>query len=194
MSTARPAERPRMTVEQYLAWAQTQPDAHYELVDGVPCKMSPERTSHAWVKGAICRVFEGAIGKSGLSLLVFPEGPTIVTGQSRAREPDVVVHSAEGIDWDAMILERPIILVEVTSPSTVKIDTGTKVGEYFSIDSVLHYLVVDPSRREVVHYRRSDSSRVEMHSLKEGLLRLDPPGVEVPLEHFFAGLPMQGRA
>ena len=40
----------RMTVDEYLRWAQTQESGRYELVDGQVVMMSPETVRHVHVK------------------------------------------------------------------------------------------------------------------------------------------------
>ena len=42
----------KMTVDEYLAWAERQP-GRYELVDGSVYAMTPERAAHAAVKLAV---------------------------------------------------------------------------------------------------------------------------------------------
>ncbi len=37
----------RMTVDEFLVWADTQPGRRFELVHGQPVAMSPERARHA---------------------------------------------------------------------------------------------------------------------------------------------------
>jgi len=39
----------RMTVTEFLAWAEKQPKGKYELVDGQVIAMSPERNRHVVV-------------------------------------------------------------------------------------------------------------------------------------------------
>jgi Uma2 family endonuclease len=39
---------------------------------------------------------------------------------------------------------NPVIVVEVSSPSTRKIDASLKMTGYFSLPSVHHYLIIDP--------------------------------------------------
>lgn len=45
-------------------------------------------------------------------------------------------------------------MVEVTSPSSELDDTRDKVLEYFTVPSIVHYLIVDPVSNLVIHHRR----------------------------------------
>jgi Uma2 family endonuclease len=50
--------KPRMTVDEYLAWAEGQP-RRYELVDGTVHAMAPERPAHAETKLAVHAALAG---------------------------------------------------------------------------------------------------------------------------------------
>lgn len=187
------AKRERMTVEQYLDWAKGQPKGRYELIDGVPFRMSPERNLHALVKGSTYLAFYEAVQARGSEFVAFVDGPTIPTGKRQAREPDVVIHPREGISWDALSLDRPVILVEVTSPSTARTDAKDKLQEYFNVPSVSHYLIVDPDRRVVDHYRRGATGDIESTTLTHGTASFEPTGLVVEIARFFQGLPPGGE-
>ncbi len=75
-------------------------------------------------------------------------------------------------------------MVEVLSPSTAADDHGLKLDGYFSIKSVEHYLIVDPDRRVMIHHRRTTDA-IETRILREGALRLEPPGLEAEVAAFF---------
>ncbi len=57
----------RMTVDEFLLWAEGK-DGHWELHDGVPVMMSPERLAHARTKGEASVALRGAVQQRGLAL------------------------------------------------------------------------------------------------------------------------------
>lgn len=183
------APQERMTVEQYLEWAERQPEGRYELVDGVPHKMSPEANRHLLVKGATFECFRQAVRAAGLNCKVLPDGGTVVIHKHQAREPDLTVVCETALNLDSMIVGEPVIVVEVTSPSTVRTDTSDKLIEYFSLGGVQHYLLVHPIDRKVVHHRRVEGGRIETSIAAEGVIRFDPPGFSVEIARFFEDLP-----
>jgi Uma2 family endonuclease len=79
----------------------------------------------------------------------------------------------------------PIIVVEVLSPSTAGDDHGPKLTGYFSLPSVTHYLILDADRRVAIHHKRGVGDVIETRILSEGILRLDPPGLEIPIVELF---------
>ena len=177
----------KMTADEFLVWAMAQPEGRYELEDGEIVAMAPERANHARVKHAIMRCFEDSITKRGLACEAFPDGMAVRIDASTVYEPDALVRCGDPLDGDAVELSDPIIVVEVLSPSTRAIDSGAKLEDYFRAPSVQHYLIVKIKGRSVIHHAR-DGDGIRTTILSGGPLRLDPPGLEVSLDAFFARL------
>lgn len=174
----------KMTAGDFLVWAQAQAEGRYELVDGEPVRMAPERAIHNKVKYRVCRAFDDAIERTGINCEVFTDGMTVlVDGPNghRAREPDAAVQCGVVQDLESAVLAAPVIVVEVTSPSNVRDDTAAKLVEYFSVASVQHYLIVMPDKRVVVHHQRAGAV-ITTVVLSAGELVLDPPGLRVPFD------------
>lgn len=66
------------------------------------------------------------------------------------------------------------------------IDHGPKLMGYFSLPSLAHYLILDPERRVAIHHKRGQGDIIETRILSEGVVRLDPPGIEAPVAEMFA--------
>ena len=75
--------QPKMTVDEYLTWAQGQP-GRYELYAGVIYAMSPEGAGHVKVKGAVYRALTTGIQSRGLPCHALPDGTTVRTAQHTA--------------------------------------------------------------------------------------------------------------
>src|ERR1700682_1182027 len=89
------------------------------------------------------------------------------------------------VDLDSMILEAPMIVVEVASPSSERVDTETKLVDYFSVASIRHYLIILPEQRVVVHHRRDDGGKIETRIVRDGDVALTPPGIAIPVVAVF---------
>jgi hypothetical protein len=50
---------------------------------------------------------------------------------------------------------------------------------YFSLPSVRHYLIVDPDGPALIHHERQTNGTILTRIVKDGKLRLDPPGFEI---------------
>lgn len=171
----------RMKVEEFLTWADKQPDGRYELIEGEIVAMSPERVRHNLVKLAVARALGDAVKAAGLPCTVFTDGVSVVIDDRNTREPDASVQCGVDVDFDSMILEAPMIVVEVASPSSEGIDTETKLVEYFSVASIRHYLIVLSEKRVVVHHRRNDGGDIATRIVHDGEIILSPPGMTVPV-------------
>jgi Uma2 family endonuclease len=183
---------PRMTVTEFLDWAVSRAPGRYELVEGTPVAMSPERNLHLIVKGAVFRALSDAVADAGLDCTVLPDGATIVIDEATAREPDAAVQCGGLPDLDALTIDAPIIVVEVASPTSVRIDEDVKFVEYFSLPSIQHYLVLHPKRRVVVQHSRQETGEIRTRILYDGVVDLSPPGFSVAVADLF-GLPAPRR-
>jgi Uma2 family endonuclease len=176
-----------MRVPEFLAWAAAQPRGRYELVDGEIVAMAPERARHNLAKLAVARALGDAIARARLHCTVFTDGMTVVIDEYHSREPDAAVQCGVATDLDSMILEAPLIVVEVASPSSERDDTGDKLVEYFSVASIRHYLIVNPFKRVVVHHARNDLGTIETRIVSGGTIDLSPPGMAVAAADMLAG-------
>ena len=169
----------RMKVPEFLVWAEAQAEGRYELVNGNIVMMAPERVRHNLMKLAVARTLEDAVKAAGLSCTVFTDGVAVVIDDHTSREPDASVQCGVEANLDSMIIEAPMIVVEVTSPSSDRADSGTKLVEYFSVPSIQHYLIVMPEKRAVVHHQRSADGEIVTRIAHDGELVLAPPGMSV---------------
>jgi Uma2 family endonuclease len=171
----------RMTVAEFLDWAAAQPRGRYELVQGEVVAMAPERLHRLVVKGATFVALRDAVKRAGLPCTVFPDGATVVIDDEHAREPDAAVQCGVAFNPNSVVLEAPLIVVEVTSPSSERDDIAEKLVEYFSVPSIHHYLIVNPAKKVVIHHARSESGDIVTHIASSGELNLSPPGMTIPV-------------
>ncbi len=174
----------KMTVDEYLAWAEGRP-GRFELYAGVVYAMTPERVGHADVKFAAQTALLAGIRQAGLPCHMLPDGMTVRVDQDTAHEPDALVYCGQKLPDSAVEVPNPVIVVEVLSPSTRRVDASAKLAGYFRVASVLHYLIVDPDKRLVVHHARGGGDAIATRIVSEGRLRLDPPGVELTVGALF---------
>jgi len=187
MTIALPKQR--MKVPEFLAWAEAQPQGRYELVNGEVVVMAPERVRHNLVKAAVFRGLDNAVRAARLPCTVFTDGVGIVINQNTVREPDASVQCGGKLNLDSMTIDAPLIVVEVASSSSERDDTHAKLVEYFSVQSVRHYLVVLPEQDVVVHYRRNDGDAIDTRIGRDGAIDLTPPGMTVPVAELLGPSP-----
>src|ERR1700724_2364475 len=177
--------RTRMTVDQYLAWAQGQP-GRYELLDGVVFAMSPEGAGHAERKAAVHAALISGIRARGVPCYALPDGMTVRIDKSTAYETDALVYCGAKLAPSSVEVPNPVIVVEVLSPSTRHIDLSAKLADYFRLPSVAHYLIVDPDKPRVIHHARGAGDTILTRIVSEGTVALDPPGLEVAVAEIYS--------
>ncbi len=178
--------KPRMTVDEFLTWAMTQP-GRYELHHGEIYVMSPENAGHAEIKFAIHRALLAGIRTAGLVCYVLPDGMTVRIDDKTAYEPDAIVYCGPKIPRSAVEVPNPLIIVEVLSPSTRSVDLSVKLAAYFRLPSLSNYLIVDPSQPMIIHHSRGSSGdTILTRVVNDGSIVLDPPGLEIALADIYA--------
>ena len=174
----------QMTVDEFLAWAEGK-EGRWELHDGVPKQITPERADHVRTKGETSVALRFASRRAGCDCEVFGSGCGVLIDQRTVYAPDGAIVCGPKLPGDAILLVNLIVVVEVLSPATAAIDHGRKLSGYFSLPSVQHYLILDPERRVAIHHKRGHGDAIETRVLTEGLARLHPPGFEVAVEALF---------
>jgi Uma2 family endonuclease len=118
--------------------------------------------------------------------LAIPDGIGVRVSSRTFYQPDALVHCGPRLLPDTLEIADPVVVVEVLSPSTAAYDQSVKLAAYFTLPSVMHYLVLSPEPRMVVHHKRGQGELIETRIRREGALRLDPPGLEVEAGELFA--------
>jgi Uma2 family endonuclease len=174
----------KWTAAEFLDWSASQ-TKKFELEDGHVIEMAAEQARHALTKHAATKALEAAVERAGLDCVVFPDGMTVVIDNGHVRLPDAAVQCSP-FDPESIVLDKPVILLEVTSPSSVYRDENHKLIEYFSIPSVAHYLLLSPDKKVVVHFKRGDRpGAIETTILSDGMIELSPPGIRVGVKTLF---------
>ena len=148
MDRHRPVGR-LLSIEEYLAFEERSPLRH-EYVAGEVYAMSGVTTRHNVITLNIVAALRG--GARGRGCRVFATDVKLRVAD-RVYYPDVMVACGAAADVE-QIVEQPVLVVEVTSPSTRATDRREKLEAYRRIPSLATYLIVDQRRRHVLVYAR----------------------------------------
>lgn len=176
----------RMNVADFLAWAQTQESGRHELLRGEIVAMAPERAEHGRAKANAWRALAAAIDHAGARCEAFVDSLGVGIDAQTAYIPDVIVNCGETVPPDSLLAPAPVVIVEVLSPRSRNIDKSVKLADYFRLPSVVHYLIVDLGRRIVLHYQRTSEETITVRIVRDGVIALDPPGIEITFSDIFA--------
>jgi Uma2 family endonuclease len=142
--------------------------------------MAPERAGHARFKHRVCEALWQAIRAAAAPCEAFPDGMSVRVDADTVYQPDALVRCGPTLDDDAVEVRDPLIVVEVVSPLSSRRDSGSKLEGYFRLPSVRHYLIVATRNRAVIHHQRDDAGIITTRVIRDGPIRLDPPGTELP--------------
>ena len=169
--------------EEYRQWYDAQAEGRFERVDGRVVAMAAERVGHARIKFAIAAALDRAVRDAGLPCEMLPDGIGVETTNSDF-EPDALVNCGSRVAADATRAPNPIVVVEVLSPGTRAVDTGTKLIGYFEVASILHYLIVFPDRRVIIHHLRT-ADGIATRIVRQGAIVMDPPGLTITVQEVY---------
>lgn len=106
-----------------------------------------------------------------------PDGVGVRVSNRSFYQPDALVYCGPKYPGQSLMVDNPVIVVEVISPSSGDRAFSDKMLGYFQVPSVMHYLLVQPYN----HYQRAekDAPLARIHRGVE--IRLQPPGIVVTL-------------
>ncbi|HEY8064883.1 MAG TPA: Uma2 family endonuclease [Methylosinus sp.] len=178
--------RELMTIPEFLAWSERHEEARYELAAGEIVAMPREQPEQVTAKGKIWRAVAEALARAGAPCEAYVDGLGVAVDEHTVHAPDILVNCGDPITTEERLAPAPIVIVELLWPTSDPKDANVKREDYFRVASLAHYLVVDPARRAVLHYRRDAAATFRPETVTDGSIRLDPPGVDLALRDIFA--------
>lgn len=135
----------RLTVEEYLAWEETNFEKH-EYIDGeVRCMAGATRTHNQIVVNTGSALWQLLADTNCIAL---NSDMRTKVGDASYYYPDlsVVCGEAHFERENEMELLNPVLVIEVSSPSSIDTDRGEKRDLYFDVPSIQAYLIIDQHR------------------------------------------------
>ena len=166
-----------MSLDEFLAWEREQPE-RYEFADGAVTMMTGGSAAHATITMNLALALRQALRGTGCRAFV---NNLKVIASGTVRYPDVAV-TCNPINDRADILPEPVVVVEVISPSTERIDRGRKKSDYFGAASVRHYALVEQNERRITLHNRIETGWIDEVVTGDGVLKLTAIGVELSLD------------
>lgn len=100
--------------------------------------------------------------------------------------PDILV-SCDPTDRARYFRERPVVLIEVLSESTARVDSREKLFAYRHIDSLQDYVLIEQDKRGITIARRGDGWALQSFG-PEGELRLPCLDFSMAVTQIYAGV------
>ena len=182
-------ELDRMSIEEFLDW-QIKQDKLYDLVDGLP------RLSIKMMTGATHnhdRVTINSILSLGNQLQDKTCRPctadiAVKIPAGNIRRPDVLVECGEA-DPKGLTAAKPVMVIEVLSPSTMEFDRFRKLEEYKTVESLMVILLVNTEAPQItVHQRNGKQWKVETVENLDAVIKLPEIEAELLLRDLYKGV------
>ena len=150
-----PKLKTKISVEDYLEGEKISPVKH-EFVEGEVYAMAGTTIRHKIIAGEIYSRL--LIKLDGSKCQPFMSDVKVRATAKTYYYPDVMV-SCEETEQSSLLCEKPILIIEVVSPSTEHIDRREKLLFYQQMPSVLEYVIVDQKKMNVEVHRRQNDGR-----------------------------------
>ncbi len=178
----------RLTVEEYLAWEETNFEKH-EYIDGEVRCMAGATGRHNRIMMNLAVAIGRELDDSDCFLL--SSEMRVKAGESRYVYPDLsAVCGEELFERDnEMELLNPTLVIEVTSPSAIDTDRDEKKNFYFDVPSIQSYLIIDQHRVCAELSTRSEAGwQTATYTDLNDVLSLDTLNCELPLAQVYRGI------
>lgn len=181
-----PKEHVRMTVAEYLE-SEKNGTVRHEYLDGEVYAMSGASRRHNLVSVNLLTRLRDHL-RGGPCQVFIVDVKVFVEALNFFYYPDIVV-TCDPEDNDDYLVKRPVLVVEVESPSTAAIDRREKLMAYRKIDSLREYLLLSQDAIEAEVFRRDEQGNWSSEYLgaNQGL-RLDSVDFSVALTTLYEGV------
>ena len=178
----------RLTVEEYLAWEETNFEKH-EYIDGEVRCMAGATGRHNRIMMNLAITIGRQLDDSDCFLL--SSEMRVKAAETRYVYPDLsaVCGEEEFARENQMELVNPMIVIEVTSPSTIEIDRGEKKDFYFEVPSIQAYLIIDQHHVCAELSTRAEAGwHTKTYTDLNDVLSLDTLNCSLPLAQVYRGV------
>ena len=190
MSTA--LRRPRMTRQEFLDWVATQ-EGRWEF-DGYepvplhgPRAMTGGTLDHSRISQNVSFALRSRLRGSPCEVLG-PDAGVAAEGDV-VRFPDVLVTCTRGAGT-ARLAPAPVVVFEVLSPTSGRLDRIVKLREYRAVPSIRRYVIPEHASAALTSFERAEdgSAWIATPLTEADTLRLPEIGIEVPVAGFYEGV------
>jgi Uma2 family endonuclease len=174
------AAKKLMSLEDFLAWEREQPDRH-EFDGFAITAMTDGSAAHVTIAMNIAFALRDALRGTGCR----PFGSDMrVIANGAVRYPGISVVCRPVEDKDDHITE-PVVVIEVLSPTTERVDRGAKKFDYFATPSIRQYAIIEQDERRVELYTRGETNWTNEVITGDSVLNLSSLGMPLPLDAIY---------
>ena len=175
------ALRRTMTADEFLAWEAKQ-EFKWEFDGFHPVAMTGVTAAHSTIQGNLITALNNRLrGKP-----CRPYGPELkIRAGESIRYPDAFV-TCTPVPSSAILAVEPVVIFEVLSRSTHRVDRTVKLTEYQAIPSVRRYVMLEQYQALATVIERKGEDWTLRLLRPDAVLAMPEVGIEVPLAELYA--------
>jgi Uma2 family endonuclease len=171
----------------FLDWVQGR-EERYELAGGRVIMMTGATMRHGLIVGNLFELLRARLDRKQWVVLT-EFGIDVRPGT--IRYADIVV-DAYGAKGDALTAKAPVLVIEVLSPSTMKIDLGDKAADYLQLSSLASYLIFAQDEIKGWAYNRSGEKQFppgpQVLAGADASISIPALSIDLPLSGIYGGV------
>lgn len=179
-----------MTVAEYLEMEKTS-EVKHEYLDGNIYAMSGASKRHNIVCNNLNHHLDPHLRGGPCQIYTF-EVKVYIEALNTFYYPDLVV-ACDPDDSDDYFVKKPVLIVEVESPTTSGIDRREKLMAYRKLPSLREYVILAQDRISAEMCRREDGDWLSELVGPDENLRLESVGVTIPLASLYEGIDLSSQ-
>ena len=182
----------RVTFDEYLAFEDATETRH-ELINGVIFAMTGGTDRHNLICTNLTLVIAGPLKGKCQTFQGQMKLRVAHQTDSDGYYPDLMV-SCSPTDREPLYRSEPVLLIEVLSPSTERVDRGEKLINYLNLPSLQEYVLVAQDVPQIEVMRRHAAWQPEFLFLADSLA-LESVGLRISVSEIYDTINFQpGRA
>jgi Uma2 family endonuclease len=147
------APQERISLEEFFALVESDPDHRYEFIDGYPSMMTGGSPDHSIIGLNIASILRELLRKR--PCIAYNSDVYVqLDGEENCLCPDASVSCDRRDRHATKVIRYPCVVAEVLSPGTKVLDRGLKADLYQNMPSVQEILFIDTQVMRVQLYRR----------------------------------------
>jgi Uma2 family endonuclease len=175
------AVRKAMSLAEFLAWEERQ-ELRYEFDGFRPVGMTGGTIEHEAIGNRLRAIVLNRLEGKPCRLW----GPTTkIEVAGRIRYPDAFV-SCTPPGRGVTIVPEPVVVFEIVSPGSSRIDRIDKLAEYQATPSIRRYVILEQDSIAAIVFSRIGSEWTARPLTEGDILRLPEIGIEIALAHIYA--------
>ncbi len=180
MAIRRDEYQPKITLEEFFALIESDPEHRYELIDGYPSMMTGGSPDHSIIGANLTRIFGEQLRQR--PCIAYNSDVYIeLADEEHCLCSDASISCDRRDRHATKVIHYPCVVAEVLSPGTKARDRGIKADFYQHMPSVQEILFIDTAIMRIQLYRREADYWTIRDFMHEDTIELISVGIQFSL-------------